>query len=396
MKKYQLPEGISKSPSAVFKNEWKGWGSFLKTGRLSNSEIKFKNFKETQKIIEENNIKSHRDYMKFARNYPKLNLRKSLKYFKEFKDSKTFFDKDFLPLKKLQQIAKENNINNLVKWQRFARSRAQLPVNLLPYCKKNGLKKIKYFFHNYQRKDKKNYYSFDVAKKKVKQLKFNNRQDFQNYYKKIKDPLMPMWPNSTYKNLGWVSWSSFLNNNTISTKLKKFISFEEAKKLLRKLKIKSYEDYFKVYSKYNLPRSPVNVYKKKYKGWNDFVGTGSFYNYDQAKKILSKFKLRNMWEYQKLLSQNDNLRERLPKTPGGVYLKTGEWKGWPDFLNKEGFYNIQEAKNIVQKFNFSSAFKMEKEFDFQKFPKMPKNPKGYYKLRSVWKGWPDFLGKKIN
>ena len=90
---------------------------------------------------------------------------------------------------------------------------------------------------------------------------------------------------------------------------------------------KSYKDYFKVYFKYNLPRSPINVYKKKYKGWNDFVGAESFYNYDQAKKILSKFKLRNMWEYQKLLSQNNNLKDRLPKTPSGVYFKTGEWKG---------------------------------------------------------------------
>ena len=143
---------------------------------------------------------------------------------------------------------------------------------------------------------------------------------------------MPKWPNNTFKDKGWVSWSSFLNNNTISPKLKKFIKFKEAKKLLRKLKIRSYEDYLKIYFKYNLPRSPINVYKKNYKGWNNFIGFEGFYNYDQAKQILSKYKLKNVHEYKKLLNKNYNLRERLPKTPDGVYLKSGEWKGWPDFL----------------------------------------------------------------
>ena len=204
---------------------------------------------------------------------------------------------------------------------------------------------------------------------------------------------MPMWPNNTYKGIGWKSWALFLNNNTISKKNYKFVEFEEAKKILQKLRIKSKEEYLKIKFKYDLPRNPKSFYKKDYKSWKDFLSLEGFYNYDEAKKILSRFKLKDMWEYQELLIKNKHLRERLPKTPGGVYSKAGTWLGWRDFLSRQGYYDISEAKKIVQKFNFSSGFQMEKKFDFNKFPRMPKTPKGFYKLRKTWKGWPDFLGK---
>ena len=154
-KSNKVPDGISKSPSAVFKDQWKGWGEFLKTGRLSNTEIKFKDFEQTKKIIKENNIESHKEYIKFARSNLKLNLRKNLNVFNQFKNAKFFFNKSFLPLNKLKILAKENNINNITQWKQFARSKRRCPVNIERYCKENGLKNIKSFFYNYSRTQKK-------------------------------------------------------------------------------------------------------------------------------------------------------------------------------------------------------------------------------------------------
>ena len=55
-----------------------------------------------------------------------------------------------------------------------------------------------------------------------------------------------------------------------------YVSFDEAKKIINQLGIKSKTQYSKKYklSKGKLPSHPANSYKINWKGWGDFVGTG--------------------------------------------------------------------------------------------------------------------------
>ena len=89
---------------------------------------------------------------------------------------------------------------------------------------------------------------------------------------------IPSNPNTTYSNKGWKGWSDFLGKKIISTQDKKFKSYNEAKRYVKKLGIKS-STMWRNYIKYNeieedMPRMPDWTYKAKgyWKGWKDFLG----------------------------------------------------------------------------------------------------------------------------
>jgi superfamily II DNA or RNA helicase len=398
-KNNEVPAGVAKSPDAVFKNQWKGWGDYLKTGNLSNSVKQFKSYVETLKIVRKNNIKTRDEYIKFVNKHPELILRKSLKQFPQYKDADDFFDRKFITFKEAKKIAKEANIYNISTWKKFARGKTNLPVDIKKFCKNNNIFNIKNFFHNYSHSEPKKYFSYREAKKKIKKLNLKNIVDFRNLSKKnLLNKKIPKVPNDFYKNKGWNGWGDFLGTGNLSPKIKYqlYLSFENAKKLIKKNNITTAKEYinFKSFNKnsFYLPSSPATIYKKSWKGWNDFIDKKSFFTYYEAKKLLKKNKVKSLKDYNKFIKTNKDLQKILPKTPDGVYLKTGDWKNWSDFLNIEDFYEFEEAKKIINKFKFSSQYQMIKEFNFKKYTRMPKAPSGFYRTRNKWKGWPDFLG----
>lgn len=93
-------------------------------------------------------------------------------------------------------------------------------------------------------------------------------------YKKLKKLSgMPYNPEIQYKHSGWVSWGDFLGTNKIQSKKAIFVSFEECKKWFKDNFIKSGEDWkMKRKNKPNyIPCNPNIVYSTQWKGWKDFL-----------------------------------------------------------------------------------------------------------------------------
>jgi len=130
-----------------------------------------------------------------------------------------------------------------------------------------------------------------------------------------------------------------------SGKFSDYISFNEAKKIVSKLKIKSLKDWrdlsITVKKNNNLPSIPERQYKNEWKGWGDFLGTGRistiyFKNFIQARKFARNLKLRSSAEWRKKV-KGRNLPEGIPADPRSKYKS--QFKGWADFLgtnNKPG------------------------------------------------------------
>ena len=92
--------------------------------------------------------------------------------------------------------------------------------------------------------------------------------------------------------------------------------------------------------KYKLPSIPERQYKKDWKGWGEFLGTHSianqkikFISYLEAKKIIKNSNFSSKYEYVKKFNKLMRNKYRIPKAPEKVY-KT-YWKGWDDFLGKK-------------------------------------------------------------
>ncbi|NBV42947.1 hypothetical protein EBR96_09310, partial [bacterium] len=122
-----------------------------------------------------------------------------------------------------------------------------------------------------------------------------------------------------------------------------------------------------------------------------------FVSFSEAKTLLKPHKIPTRAQYLELRKSIDN---RLPSKPDVVYL---EWAGWPDFLqvadekarrNKEKYLSFDECKARIAE--LKKVLPLNTLRDYQKFCQSHKgqgfnsNPNIYY--RAVWKGWNDFLG----
>ena len=124
----------------------------------------------------------------------------------------------------------------------------------------------------------KNFLTFEEAREYVRSLNLKNAKDWFEYCSSGKKPEnIPsnLW--ATYKNKGWTSLGDFLGTGTIATRNYEFLTFEEARELIRSMKIRSYRHWIEIRKSNdfpkNIPSNPYMLYKDKgWTSWGDFLG----------------------------------------------------------------------------------------------------------------------------
>ena len=253
-----------------------------------------------------------------------------------------------------------------------------------------------------------NWRSYEEAKKYAQSLKLKSTK---YWYEKTKLDVIPKdipkYPNEVYIQK-WTSWGDFLGTGTIASVdiRSNSKSFEDAKKYVHTLKIKSFADWHS-YIKVNkipddIPRSPKNVYKKEWIGWGDFLGTGRIANqfkkyrsFKDTKKFVHSLKLKGQKDWFEYIKKN-NIPKNIPKYPAGSYKN--DWKSWGDFL---GTGRVADRYKVFIKYNdakkYAQSLKLKNQNEWIKFTKskdfphdIPKAPHSYYKKE--WTSLGEFLG----
>jgi hypothetical protein len=263
-----------------------------------------------------------------------------------------------------------------------------------------------------------NYISYNNAKNWIKN-NLNNVNTLVEWKKLVKENKIPDFiPNRAdrfYKKRGWVSWGDFLGTGRIANQFKEFISYEEAKKIIQSLNIKSINEYKKRYNneikKFNIPAQPYETYGNKgWTDWSEFLGTGrkqdnllalNYISYNEAKNwIKNNLKIWSEGDWKKLVKEND-IPNFLPNNPQIFYNKKERgWLGWIDFLGTEYKQNnlkcltYEEAKTWVLtniKVKTTKYWKnLSKNNQIPSF--IPKRPDIYYKSYDRgWVSWNDFF-----
>ncbi len=117
--------------------------------------------------------------------------------------------------------------------------------------------------------------------------------------------------------------------------------YEEAKKYGQSLKLKSLKEWQKHTKSKDFPKDipvhPNSAYKKSWKNWGVFLGTGTiapglreYRTYEEAKKYAQSLKLKSFKEWQNHTKSNDFPKD-IPKAPHSTYKNKG-WLSWGDFL----------------------------------------------------------------
>ena len=126
-----------------------------------------------------------------------------------------------------------------------------------------------------------NWRSYKDAKKFVHSLNLKSKNEWAEYTKSKNKPKdIPTAARTVYKKDGaWKGWGDWLGTGTIATYNMQYRSFSESRKFARNLGLKSKTEW-SAYSKsgklpHNIPSNPNLEYKKEWKDWGDWLGSGT-------------------------------------------------------------------------------------------------------------------------
>ena len=250
---------------------------------------------------------------------------------------------------------------------------------------------------------KRKFKSFKDAREYTRSLGLKSQTEWFEYTKKDDFPIdIPVSPSTVYKE--WISFGDWIGSDRIATQFRQYRSFKEAKDFVKKLDIKTEKEWIKFTKTSALPKdipaSPKAVYKE-WKSMGDWLGTGTvapqlkiYRSFVQARKYVRNLGLKN-WNEWIDYSRKGLLPKDIPSTPYHVYKGKG-WKDAGDWLgtgtianrNRE-FLPFEEARNFIRKLNLTSFRQWSDYCKSRKPSNIPSHPERVYK---EWKSMGDWLG----
>ena len=413
------PKDIPSYPEAAYKDNWVSYGDWLGTGFVANQNRVYRKFDEARNFVRILELRSYdewRSYCKSGKKPADIPSNPNKTYDKEWKGWGDWFGLDviihrgtrYTHFDDARKIVHKVGIKNQDEWWAYCNSTK--PSNIPSYpnivYKKHWKGWGDWLGTGTITDNDIIYRPFADAKKFVQSLKLKDVNEWTKYLKSGKKPKdIPIYPKMAYKEQ-WSGWGDWLGINYISFKKGGHRSFEEARRFVHGLGIKTREDW-KYYCKsgkkpLDIPANPNNTYKKDWKRWGDWLGTGTisshdrkFRAYEDARQFSHKLELKSMTEWRKYCRSGKRPAD-IPSNPNKTYDK--EWKGWGDWLgtgiiaHRSRVYKpFDEAKKFVH----SLGLKSRKEWDKysksgKKSADIPTSPDRVYKRE--WQGFGDWLG----
>jgi hypothetical protein len=316
--------------------------------------------------------------------------------------------KKFRDFEKAREFVKKLGLKSKKEWQIYCKS-SNKPQDIpnwpdAVYKNKGWTSWNDFLGTDYVATFLRKYKLFKEARKYAQSLNKKNQTEWRIFAKSGKLPKdIPRDPPTVYKK-EWKGWGDWLRAGKKLARKSNFLPFIEARAFVRKLGLKGQQDWQTNYLKSgnkpnNIPASPQSVYKKEWKGWGDFLGTGNirdknFLSFTEAREFVRKLDLASYTEW--IDYRKSNIRPTdIPSMPERVYKNKG-WRGYGDFLgtgrgSKMIFWEFNKAREFIQNSKIKTKEEYVKFYKSGKLPpEIPKSPPTTY--RKYWKGWGDFLG----
>jgi hypothetical protein len=182
---------------------------------------------------------------------------------------------------------------------------------------------------------------FKQARAFVRRLKLQSREEWDDYCASGKKPMdLPKSPHAVYANAGWGGMGDWLGTDTIATALRKYRSFDKARRFARSLGLKSsaeWQNYAKSHKKpADIPAFPRRTYSKAgWAGMGDWRGTGrvrgaGWRPFREARAFVRTLGLRSIYEWRDYC-QAGKKPTNIPSNPDKAYAEAG-WLGYADWL----------------------------------------------------------------
>ena len=355
-----LPIDIPGNPRGVYKN--KGFISMPDFLGYDSLIQEWKDWEDAIETIHPLRIKSAHDFRQFIKVTPIKGIHSSPEsYYKEIWDEKGgwsgFLGKDLSAHEKIKQRLNFKKAREYVwalklrtgdEWKAYTRSN-NFPI-FLPKAPANVYKEWKGIqdwigptFLNRNERKALIYFDFETARSIVRKEKFITWGEFKKW--KNRPDQIPNSPEKVYPDFkGRRDW---IGSDPYYISVKGYLNYELASKILKENGITSNTKFreFKESKNFpkNFPLNPPYYYKGLWNekgGWGGFFGTGYISNVkreylklDDVKKFAWSKGIKSKIEWFDL-AKKEQLPNDIPISVDRVYKKTGEWKGWADFLGK--------------------------------------------------------------
>lgn len=361
-----------------YKSDWVDWFHFLGKEK----KINYNTLEEAKQSVRRLNIRSQIEYNERYKEDPLLPANPYNTYDDwvdwgdYLRDEVEYYDS----YAKAQAAAQELKITSAPDYAKKREQDLRLPIN--PHTTYNEW----IDWYDYLGKERPDFYeTFNEAREAARKLGCTSSKDY--YEKYSVDPLLYRYPKITYED-DWTDWEDYLGYEIVQ-----FYTYEDARHLVQEKGIMS-EGEYSVLQKSD-PRLPSNPYRTydEWTNWYDFLNKSmeivrkDYLSYEEAKRILRENGITTQKKYRK----NYKKYPGLPSSPKTVYP---EWIDWGDYLRDKP--RIKLYKTFNEAHVAAQALRAESSTEYKKMrskdPKLPSHPDEVYK--DDWKGWPHFLGQE--
>jgi hypothetical protein len=283
-----------------------------------------------------------------------------------------------------------------LKYCKSSKKPDNIPCDPRTVYKNKGWKNWSDFLGSY-RLHHNDFLSFEECKQLVRKLCIKGRNEWQEYCRLGKPNNVPFAPCSCYKDEGWNGWGDFSGTgNTREKDFVSYGECKQFVRKLGIKTFKEWVVYYKSGKRpEDIPANPYKIYEGEWISWGDFLGTGSigngnriFVSYEKSKQFVRKLGIKTNQEWV-AYCKSGKRPNNVPSNFNKIYKD--EWISWGDFLGT-GFLSIDQSKEIVKSFNLKGSRAWREFCNLGKKPNnIPSSPKEYYKNKG-WISWPDFLG----
>jgi hypothetical protein len=237
-----------------------------------------------------------------------------------------------------------------------------------------------------------NWRTFTLAREFVRDLGLESRAEWDDYCKSDRRPFdIPAKPNAAYAHDGWIGMGDWLGTGTIATHLRKYRPFQEARRFVCTLGLKSQSEWNNYANsdrfRPDLPKAPHWVYANAgWRSWGDWLGSGRIASYkveyrpfEQAREFARNLGLKTREEWLGF-ARSDKLPRDIPIKPERTYAGNG-WSGMGDWLGTgtiathlRKYRPFAEAGAFARTLGLSSAGKWRAFCKSGLPPDIPANP----------------------
>jgi hypothetical protein len=335
------PDNIPYNPNKTYKDKgWISYGDWLGTGNVHLRDREYLTYEEAEKFAHSLGFKKQQEWYQWSKSGKKpINIPVSpcityknkgwVSWAKWLRNSTDRLKIPYLPYEEAKAFVNNLGLSDSRAWSEYCTSGLKpdnIPSSPSDIYKDKGYVNLGEWLGNGNVRPEEMYTfyaSIEEAKEYAKTLNLRNREQWRKYNKKNTIPSnIPKWPESIYRDRGWVGWEDFLG-------VVQYVSYEEAREYMKTLGLKREKDWREYKKNHtppdNIPPYPEKTYRDKgWISWGDYLSTGNIHlgdveyiTLEELKQILKTNNIKNHEQYHKFRKANPELK--IPSHPYKTY-----------------------------------------------------------------------------